>query len=164
MLVKRSLLREPLTACCSPEYIKQFGEPTVPNDLTQHLCLYATTLVGGNKWIFEQDGEYNSVEISQTVEADDSEVLRNIALAHGGIAHLPYSLIGSEIAKGNLVPVLKNYVSSEFELNLYFKPRKYMPARCANFKDYLIQRVGEIEKEKKWSAYRHTQQPTLVTE
>ncbi|MGR5146818.1 LysR family transcriptional regulator [Photobacterium alginatilyticum] len=164
LLVKRSLLREPLIACCSPEYIKQFGEPTVPNDLTQHLCLYATTLVGGNKWIFEQDGEYNSVEISQTVEADDSEVLRNIALAHGGIAYLPYSLIGSAIAKGNLVPVLKNYVSSEFELNLYFKPRKYMPARCANFKDYLIQRVGEIEKEKKWSAYKHTQQPTLVAE
>ncbi|MCG7586463.1 LysR family transcriptional regulator [Photobacterium sp. OFAV2-7] len=162
LLVKRSLLREPLIACCSPEYIKQFGEPTVPNDLTQHLCLYATTLVGGNKWIFELDGEYNSVEISQTVEADDSEVLKNIALAHGGIAYLPYSLIGSEIAKGNLVPVLKNYVSSEFELNLYFKPRKYMPARCANFKDYLIQRVGEIEKEKRRSAYKN--QPVLVTE
>jgi len=164
LLVKRSLLREPLTACCSPDYIKQFGEPIVPDDLTQHLCLYATTLVGGNKWIFELDGEYSSVEISQTVEADDSEVLKNIALAHGGIAYLPYSLIGSEIAKGNLVPVLKNYVSSEFELNLYFKPRKYMPARCANFKDYLIKRVVDIEDNKKRCANKQPPQPALIAD
>ena len=149
LLVKRSLLREPLMACCSPGYIKRYGKPVVPNDLKQHQCLYATTLVGGNKWIFELDGEYTSVEIPQTVEADDSEILKNIALAGGGVAYLPYSLIGSEISKGKLVPVLKNYVSSEFELNLYFKPRKYMPARCANFKEYLINRVAEIDKLKK---------------
>ncbi|MCW8328653.1 LysR family transcriptional regulator [Photobacterium sp. SDRW27] len=149
LLVKRSLLREPLTVCCSPDYIERYGEPIIPDDLKQHLCLYATTLVGGNKWIFELNGEYNSVEIAQTVEADDSEILKNIALAGGGVAYLPYSLIGSEIGKGKLVPVLKNYVSSEFELNLYFKPRKYMPARCANFKDYLIKRVSEIEAFKR---------------
>ncbi|MGF1876897.1 LysR family transcriptional regulator [Photobacterium frigidiphilum] len=149
LLVKRTLLREPLTVCCSPSYIKKYGEPIYPHDLTKHLCLYATTLVGGNKWFFEQDGEYNTVEISQTVEADDSEILKNIALAGGGIAYLPYSLIQRSVAQGKLVPILNNYISSEFELSLYFKPRKHMPARCANFKDFLIQRVEEISLEKK---------------
>ncbi|UXI04282.1 LysR family transcriptional regulator [Photobacterium sp. TY1-4] len=153
LLVKRSLLREPLMACCSPAYIEQFGEPKIPDDLKQHLCLYASTLVGGNRWIFELNGECTSVEISQTVEADDSEILKNIALASGGVAYLPVSLISKDIARGHLVPVLKNYVSSEFELNLYFKPRKYMPARCANFKDYLIKRVPEIESIRKKGIY-----------
>ncbi|WP_311567562.1 LysR family transcriptional regulator [Photobacterium arenosum] len=146
LLVKRSLIREPLIACCSPKYIAQYGEPRLPEQLKQHFCLYATTLVGGNKWIFEQHGEYNSVEIAQTVEADDSEILKNIALAGGGIAYLPYSLVSEELNNGQLQAVLKNYVSSQFELNLYFKPRKYMPVRCVNFKDYLIERVEEMDR------------------
>ncbi|QUJ69231.1 LysR family transcriptional regulator (plasmid) [Photobacterium sp. GJ3] len=149
LLVKRSLVREPLIACCSPEYIDQYGKPEYPEALKTHFCLYATTLVGGNKWIFEQNGEYNSVEIAQTVEADDSEILKNIALAGGGIAYLPYSLVNQELQSGQLLPVLKDYVSSEFELNLYFKPRKYMPVRCVNFKDYLIGRVQEMDKKNK---------------
>ncbi|MDO6705982.1 LysR family transcriptional regulator [Photobacterium sp. 1_MG-2023] len=149
LLVKRSLVREPLIACCSPEYIAQYGKPEYPEALKSHFCLYATTLVGGNKWIFEQNGEYNSVEIAQTVEADDSEILKNIALAGGGIAYLPYSLVNQELQSGQLLPVLKDYVSSEFELNLYFKPRKYMPVRCVNFKDYLIGRVQEMDKNNK---------------
>ncbi|MGF1702043.1 LysR family transcriptional regulator [Photobacterium makurazakiensis] len=148
LLVKRPLLKEPLMACCSPSYIQDYSKPLVPDDLKNHLCLYATTLVGGNRWIFELNGEHSSVEIAQTVEADDSEILKNIAIAGGGIAYLPISLIANEIRKGTLVPVLENYISSEFELNLYFKPRKYMPARCVNFKDYLISRVPEIEHAK----------------
>ncbi|GAB6260551.1 LysR family transcriptional regulator [Photobacterium sp. CCB-ST2H9] len=149
LLVKRSLLREPLIACCSPQYIAHHGEPVLPDELKSHFCLYATTLVGGNKWIFEQNGEYNSVEIAQTVEADDSEILKNIALAGGGIAYLPYSLVSNDLKEGRLQAILKNYVSSQFELNLYFKPRKYMPARCVNFKDYLIGRVQEIDQQNK---------------
>ncbi|KLV03596.1 transcriptional regulator [Photobacterium aquae] len=149
LLVKRTLLKEPLMACCSPEYIEHHGIPNVPDDLLQHQCLYATTLVGGNRWIFEFNGEYSSIEIAQTVEADDSEILKKIALAGGGIAYLPFSLIATDIQHQRLVPVLEDYISSEFELNLYFKPRKYMPARCANFKEYLILRVPELEEQKR---------------
>ncbi len=149
LLVKRSLFSEPLKACCSPRYIQRYGEPIVPNDLKQHLCLFATTLVGGNKWIFEQNGEYNSVQIPRTVEADDSEILKNIALAGGGIAYLPLSLIHQELKENRLISVLNNYVSSDFELSLYYKPRKYMPARCANFKDYLLMRVEEINQQRR---------------
>ena len=136
-------------ACCSPEYITKFGEPVVPSDLQNHLCLYAATLVGGNKWIFEDDGDYSAAEIPQTVEADDSEILKNIALAGGGIAYLPYCLIRHELTHGKLQPVLSDYVSSQFEINLYFKPRRHMPTRCANFKQYLLKRTAEIDLQQK---------------
>ncbi|GAL02345.1 predicted lactate-responsive regulator LysR family [Photobacterium aphoticum] len=162
LLVKRALLREPLMACCSPQYINMQGRPVIPDDLKNHRCLYATTLVGGNRWIFELNGEYSSVEIAQTVEADDSEILKNIAIAGGGIAYLPISLIKAELAQGRLVPVLENYVSSQFELNLYFKPRKYMPARCANFKDYLINRIPALKQQQGHAHARTSTHPANV--
>ncbi|MCG7496125.1 LysR family transcriptional regulator [Vibrio sp. Of7-15] len=144
LLVKRFLLHYPLKACCSPSYIERYSSPEKPEDLKKHNCLYASTLVGGNKWVFESNGEFTTVEIAQTVEVENSEFLKSVALTGGGIAYLPVSLIKKELNEGSLVAVLEDYINSKFEFNLYFRPRKQMPARCANFKDYLISRVREI--------------------
>ncbi|MGF1875986.1 LysR family transcriptional regulator [Photobacterium frigidiphilum] len=147
LLVKRSLLRFPLKACCSPSYIERFSKPEFPVDLRKHNCLYASTLVGGNKWVFERDGESTTVNITQTVEVEDSQFIKTVALNGGGIGYLPVTLIRDELENGSLVPVLENYTNSEFEFSLYFRPRKQMPVRCVNFKDYLIRRVREISEE-----------------
>ncbi len=144
LLVKRSLLKYPLITCCSPQYIEKNGIPQEPEDLRRHNCLYASTLVGGNKWAFERDGEITTVTISQTVEIEDSQFIKTVALNGGGIGYLPVSLIKDELDNGDLQPVLQEYTNSEFEFSLYYRPRKQMPARCANFKDYLVRRVKEI--------------------
>ncbi|ANS85243.1 LysR family transcriptional regulator [Vibrio scophthalmi] len=144
LLVKRSLLKYPLMACCSPEYINKYGQPEYPEDLRRHNCLYASTLVGGNKWVFERDGEMTTVNISQTVEVEDSQFIKTVALNGGGISYLPVRLIQDELDDGQLVQVLQQYTNSEFEFSLYYRPRRQMPMRCVNFKDYLIRRVREI--------------------
>ncbi len=144
LLVKRPLLKYPLITCCSPQYIEKNGVPQEPEDLRRHNCLYASTLVGGNKWAFERDGEITTVTISQTVEIEDSQFIKTVALNGGGIGYLPISLIKDELDSGKLQPVLQEYTNSEFEFSLYYRPRKQMPARCANFKDYLVRRVNEM--------------------
>ncbi|WP_351089493.1 LysR family transcriptional regulator [Shewanella sp. S1-49-MNA-CIBAN-0167] len=147
LLVKRSLLKYPLKVCCSPSYIEQFSSPETPEDLKRHNCLYASTLVGGNKWVFERDGEFTAIDITQTVEIEDSEFLKNVALAGAGIAYLPLNLIRQELEDGRLVPILDDYSNSQFEFSLYFRPRKQMPTRCVNFKEFLLRRVKEISQE-----------------
>ncbi len=146
LLVKRPLLKYPLITCCSPQYIEKNGVPQEPEDLRRHNCLYASTLVGGNKWAFERDGEITTVTISQTVEIEDSQFIKTVALNGGGIGYLPVSLIKDELDSGELQPVLQEYTNSEFEFSLYYRPRKQMPARCANFKDYLVRRVKEMSE------------------
>ncbi len=146
LLVKRPLLKYPLITCCSPQYIEKNGIPQEPEDLRRHNCLYASTLVGGNKWAFERDGEITTVTISQTVEIEDSQFIKTVALNGGGIGYLPASLIKDELDSGDLRPVLQEYTNSEFEFSLYYRPRKQMPARCVNFKDYLVRRVKEMSE------------------
>lgn len=147
LLVKRSLLRYPLQVCCAPSYIEKFGLPLQPEDLKKHNCLYASTLVGGNKWVFDCNGEQSTVEITQTVEVEDSEFIKTVALTGGGIGYLPAPLIKQELSEGKLQLILTEYINSEFEFSLYFRPRKQMPARCANFKDYLIKRTRELSQQ-----------------
>ncbi|ENM3824831.1 LysR family transcriptional regulator [Vibrio cholerae] len=146
LLVKRSLLKYPLMACCSPKYIAKYGEPELPEDLRRHNCLYASTLVGGNKWVFERDGEMATVDIAQTVEVEDSQFIKTVAMNGGGIGYLPVRLIEEELKQESLVPILREYTNSEFEFSLYYRPRRQMPVRCVNFKDYLIKRVREISE------------------
>ncbi|WED24047.1 LysR family transcriptional regulator [Vibrio sp. JC009] len=146
LLVKRSLLKYPLMACCSPQYIERYGKPDQPEDLRSHNCLYASTLVGGSKWVFERDGEITTVNIAQTVEVENSQFIKTVALNGGGVGYLPVHLIEGELKDGSLVPILSEYTNSEFEFSLYYRPRKQMPARCVNFKDYLIKRVREISE------------------
>ncbi|MTI17135.1 LysR family transcriptional regulator [Rhodobacteraceae bacterium RKSG542] len=144
LLVRRPLLRYPLVACCSPEYAERYGVPQSPDELRKHNCLFAHTLVGGNKWVFEYEGDCSAVEIARTVEVEDSEIIKSIALTGGGIAYLPISILQEELADGRLIAILSDYIDAEFEFNLYFRRSRQMPLMCTNFKDYLIKRTREI--------------------
>lgn len=144
-LVKRLLLRFPLVTVCSPSYIERCGRPANPSELRHHNCLYTSTLVGGNNWQFESvKGEVSLVPISQTVEIENSEFVKAVASSGGGIAYLPEPLVKKEIEAGTLVPILKEYIKSEFELSVYYQPRRIMPKRVAVFKDYLVKRTKEL--------------------
>ena len=151
LLVKRPILKYPLMACCSPKYVENHSMPFEPADLLSHNCLFASTLVGGNKWVFERQGEMETFEISATVEVEDSEFIRTVAIEGGGIAYLPVDLIKGDLDAGRLVPVLTDHMNIDFEFSLYYRPRKQMPSRCVNFKDYLLRRVQEIAEEVRYN-------------
>jgi len=147
LLIKRVLLRYPLVACCSPDYIQKYEEPMTPEELKYHNCLYTATLVGGNRWQFEKGGQFTTVEIAQTIEIENSMFVKNVAMQGGGVAYLPKQLVKAELKNGSLVSILNDYVKSEFELSLYYQKRTQMPVRCTDFKDFLIKRSKELKDE-----------------
>ncbi|MDR0805818.1 MAG: LysR family transcriptional regulator [Enterobacteriaceae bacterium] len=144
LLVKRVLTKAPLITCCSPAYLERHDEPKVPQDLYSHNCLYASTLVGGNRWIFAHNNEQVTVEITQTVEVENSIILKEIAMHGGGIAYLPLTLIKQELEDGTLVEILEEFQTSYFEFSLYYRPRKQIAARHENFKKFLIEQTNII--------------------
>lgn len=143
-LVKRLLLRYPLVTVCAPSYIQRYGSPQTPNELRQHNCLYTSTLVGGNNWQFEKDGEMCPVPIAQTIEIENSEFIKVVAINGGGIAYLPEPLVMHELQNGTLTPILSKYTKSEFEMSLYYQPRRLIPKRITVFKDFLVKRTREL--------------------
>lgn len=143
-LIKRLLVKFPLVTVCAPSYIEKYGYPQTPDELIKHNCLYTSTLVGGNHWQFEINGEISLVSIAQTVEIENSEFIKMVAINGGGITYLPEPLVINELNNGILVPVLSKYTKSEFEISLYYQPRKTMPKKIATFKDFLVKRTKEL--------------------
>lgn len=144
LLIRRPLLSEPLYACAAPSYLARCGIPKEPEELSDHRCLYASSLVGGNRWYFCSDGINRAVTISDAFECDNSEILRDMAIRGAGVAYLPHSVIREALIDGQLQVLLTDFVASRFDINLYFRPRHPMPARCQAFKEYLLKRTQEI--------------------
>ncbi|EOG2162730.1 LysR substrate-binding domain-containing protein [Salmonella enterica] len=91
------------------------------------------------------DGDITAIEIAKTVEIENSEFLKEVALAGGGIACLPLPLVKKELENGELISILNAYMKSKFELSLWFRSLKVMPSRCLKFKDFLVKRALEIK-------------------
>lgn len=144
LLVRKRLLRETLYLCASPEYIKQHGEPVNPEQLKQHRCLYAKTLLSGNRWCFEYQGESEIVTIQDTLECDNSEMLLDLALEHAGVAYLPHSLVHPALESGELCQIMANYQCASFDVDMFYRPRSPMPERCSGFKQYLVERIKAL--------------------
>jgi DNA-binding transcriptional LysR family regulator len=95
-------------------YLERRGTPRAPADLAQHDCLYYPRPVGSGVWSFEKVGRRNeksrvNVTVNGPVSANNSEVLRDAALEHLGIALLPDFTAQSALQAGKLSVLLNTW-------------------------------------------------------
>ena len=131
------LYSEPLVVIATQHYLAARAEVNTPDDLAHHNCLFASSLVGGDRWEFRQGDRHYFFKIPDTVQCDDSEVLRTMALNHAGIACLPRQLVQQDLDNGSLVELLPGYIASTFDICLYYRKYDFMPRRVVHFKAYL---------------------------
>jgi DNA-binding transcriptional LysR family regulator len=114
----------------SRNYLKRRGTPARPEDLGAHDCLHYLRDSVAPTWAFEpRKGKSGRiiVKISGVFAANNSEVLREAALAGLGIALVPDFSAQHEIAAGRLRPVLADWrVVGAFGEQL-FAIRPYAP-------------------------------------
>jgi DNA-binding transcriptional LysR family regulator len=137
-LVRRELMQSPFIAVASPSYIDRQGKPSVPAELANHMCVFATTLTGSNDWQFAKNDECQIIKIPKTVEVNDSDLLLQAAKLGTGIAYLPEFIVKEAIESGELVTVLDAYDTSIWSLNLYYHPPSTASAVAIHFKDFLL--------------------------
>jgi len=75
----------------SPDYVRRYGAPLVPDELTGHRCLVfhgPWMHQPAEQWNFERDGETSSVRVKARVVTPDREGLIVAALAGAGIIRM----------------------------------------------------------------------------
>lgn len=97
----------------SPGYLSQRGAPTEPAHLADHACLHYPRPGDTAAWSFEfladPVGRRVSVRVSGPLAANNSEALREAALADLGIALLPDFSAQAALAAGRLLEVLPDW-------------------------------------------------------
>jgi DNA-binding transcriptional LysR family regulator len=105
-LVARKICDVERVVCASPVYLARRGTPRQPQDLLQHNCLWVSSFPALRRWPFATREGRKTIVVSGNLAAGDGEALLELALQGLGIVRLADFLVGPEIAKGRLQPLL----------------------------------------------------------
>lgn len=97
----------------SARYLDEYGVPDHPADLVGHNCLYYSRGLLGADWIFDGveagSGKTIDVRVSGSLSINNSESLRDAAVAGLGIAQLPDFSALASLEEGTLIQVLPKW-------------------------------------------------------
>ena len=98
----------------SSAYLREHGTPQQPADLVNHRCLLYLRNSPASTWFFEPEPATKqpqriAVSVSGPFKANNSEVLREAALNHLGLALLPDFTAAAHLASQELIPVLPRW-------------------------------------------------------
>jgi DNA-binding transcriptional LysR family regulator len=122
--------------CASPDYFGKFGRPKRPQDLRDHNCL-VDPFSAEKAWPFRNGARPQLVEVKGSVSSNSSAVQVELALRHCGIARVPLHAVRSDIAARRLEVVFKASALSPERIGVYVAKSKRLPAKTANFIDFL---------------------------
>ncbi|MGX2038923.1 LysR substrate-binding domain-containing protein [Methylocaldum sp. MU1018] len=140
-LIARKLGSSQRIVCGSPDYFKKHGIPRTPDDLRKHNCLTNSSLPPRDHWQFSiPGGETTVVKVTGNMEANVADALRMAAINGLGLILLPTYMVGQDIRKGRLSPVLTDYVPAPLEIHAVYPHRKHLSAKVRTFVDFLSER------------------------
>jgi len=129
-LIAKPLLDSNWMVCCAPSYLKEFGMPQSPQELTKHNCMaYTYQNKGGFDWYFSQGEQEFYVRISGNFATNNSQGLRKAALAGYGIVYVPRCCVYEDIQKGDLVPLLTEFNPRKLGIYAVYPYTRHQPQK-----------------------------------
>jgi DNA-binding transcriptional LysR family regulator len=96
----------------APSYVKARGRPRVPKDLREHECLLHGDANAPVVWRFgKAPGAEAPVRVRGRFAANNSEAVLLMARSGLGVALLADWLVGDDLARGRLVPLLEGFAA-----------------------------------------------------
>ena len=141
-LVARPLRPYRMRACASPEYLARSGTPRTPADLARHECL--GFLDWGRDGVWRWNGEVQGENPLRAgrFRANNGQALKVAALRGFGLVLQPEVLLAKEIASGELVPVLDEYLPSGMPVHLIYPRDRRATPKLTSFVDFVMERLG----------------------
>ncbi len=139
----------------TPAYLRRSGVPQLPQELARHNCLHYPRSQDRPAWTLERRDpaaqERVTVQVSGSLAANNSEALRDAALAGLGIALLPDFSAQASLRAGKLVEVLPDWTPVGAFAGQLYAIRPYsahvpraVSALVAFLRDNLAQGFGQF--------------------
>ena len=141
-LVARKLAHVDAALFATPAYLARKGTPARPADLASHDCILFRPDRGRVTWTLTGPAGEETVEVTGPVGADDFAFVQRIVLAGAGIGLLPSFLCSEAAASGGLVRVLPGLTGLGGNFHLVYPSARYLPARAAAFRDFVLAALG----------------------
>ena len=137
--IARRLTHSRLVVCGSPEYLKKYGVPQIPADLTRHNCLVYSPRSPLGAWPFTIDGKAVTVRVTGDVKANTGDALRIAAILGCGLVQSPTYVVGLDIKSGRLQPLLEDFEPPVQLIYAVYLQRQHLTAKVSTFVDFLYE-------------------------
>lgn len=145
-LMARKLFETRRVIVAAPDYLKCFGAPATPRDLSAHNCLRFNFRRSFDEWPFRDptSGEPYSLAVTGNAHGNNGVILRQLALAGVGLARLGHFHVADDIAQGRLVPVLESFNADDVEMmHAVYIGHEHLAVRIRAFVDFLATHIGK---------------------
>ena len=141
-LIARQIATAHLVLCASPAYLRRHGTPKTVADLARHNYLQYAGVAPLEVATATGNGTPR-VRLTGNLIVNHLEAQRVIVLQGAGIAMLGTEVIGDDLAKGHLVPLLVDDVPPrELPIHVVYASRRHLSAKVRSFVDFLAERFA----------------------
>lgn len=130
-LISRHVESQPLLLCASPEYLQRHAVPRFPSDLDKHhFIAFRMPGSGRNRPIeFMVEGEPMKMSLEPRFQVNQGLALVDALLAHCGIAQLPWFMVETLLATGELVEILPGFRPAALDVTILTTGARAMAPR-----------------------------------
>ena len=141
-LVARPITHARLVACASPAYLKKYGTPKSPADLTHHNCLSYAYSGHQHAWDFTRRGREQTVKVAGNLHGNNGEILCHAATSGLGVIVQPTFLVYELLRARKLVRILEGWEADALTIYAVYPSRQFLTPKVRSFIDFLVERFG----------------------
>ena len=145
-LVSRKLIEAPILTLSSPSYLKRYGKPKHPSDLSRHRCLQFLDPYTKRPfdWEFIRGKETVEVPTSGPLTFTDPKSMLEECVAGTGIAQVIGWGIKGLLASGALIDLFPDWHGERFPLFAFHPSRKHPPAKVRAFVEFCAKVIQQL--------------------
>lgn len=134
----------PWVMVASPRYLKKYGTPKKPRDLSGHAALIYSSVLGDDVWrLISPKGDAVTVPVAGRLRSNNLSAVLAAARNGLGIAAMPRYVAADSLASGQVLEVLADHSLPEQEIHAVFPSPKLVPGKVQAFVAYLQGRFAE---------------------
>ena len=136
-LIAKKIAPIRVVLCAAPEYLKNYGTPTQPEDLEHHRYLHYSYMNMDGKDDIYQILKAKYFKQGSEFRSNNGDVLVDAAIAGAGLILQPTFIINKALTSGKLVIVLPELEPEALGLYVVYAHRKLLPHKVRCFIDFM---------------------------
>jgi len=134
----------PWVMVAAPAYLKAHGTPRRAQDLSAHVSLIYSSVVGDDVWrMHTPKGQPVTVPVTARFRSNNVTAVLAATREGMGIAMMPRYVASASLALGDVVEVLADHALAEQEIHAVFPSPRLVPGKVLSFLGFLQGRFEE---------------------
>lgn len=146
-MITRQLGVAEALVCASPAYLKRYGTPKLPHEISKHKCLNFSVDWLRHSWPMRGPNGTINIPVSNTMLSNNGDLLRQCAAAGMGVVSGPSYALRSDLESKRLVRLFPEYCLGQMPVAIVYPSRRLLAAKVRSFVDFMIAKFPHPEKD-----------------